>query len=83
MEHKKEIFKIVILSDLLDIALTNICINQIIDPITKSKFRNLKKSTSSISKHSDQIFNNEQIQEEFGEFCDRLNQLINKEIEKI
>lgn len=83
MDYKKEIFKIVVLSDLLDITLTGIHIDNIIDPVTKSKFRNLKKSTNSISKYSDQIFNNEQIQEEFGEFCDRLNQIINEEIEKI
>lgn len=83
MDYKKEIFKIVVLSDLLDIALTGIYVDKIIDPVTKSKFRNLKKSTSSISKHSDQVFNHEQIQSDFGDFCDRVNKLINKEIEKI
>ena len=83
MEYKKEIFKIIVLSDLLDISLTNIEIDRIIDPVTKSKFRNLKKSTSSISKYSDQLFDKVEVQTVFGEFCDKINEIINNELHNI
>jgi hypothetical protein len=83
MNYKKTLFKIAILNDLLDLELTEIKIDNILDPIIKSKLRNLKKSTKEISKLMDSIFSEPDIQNVFGDFCDKINLNVEKELTEI
>ena len=76
-------FKIAVLNDLLGIELHNINIKGILNPEVQSKFRNLKKSTDKFSGFSDEVFKQEDIQEEFGNFCDKINELIDNFINEI
>lgn len=80
---KKTLFKIAILNDLLDLELTNISIDNIVDPIIKSKLRNLKKSTTITSKLIDDIFKEDDIQLVFGDYCDSINDIINNKISEL
>jgi hypothetical protein len=83
MDIKKSLFKIAILNDLLDLELTEIKINNILDPVVNSKLRNLKKSTKEISKLTDNIFSDPEIQNIFGDFCDNLNLNIENDLKNI
>ena len=76
-----QLYKIAILTDMLDAELRNSFINDITDPVAKSKFRNLKKSTNIMVQYFDQVFEDEEIQEDFGDFSDKINSLIDKEFE--
>ena len=76
-----QLYKIAILTDMLDAALTKAPIKNIENQETQSKFRNLKKSTKILVKHLDKIFEDEEVQEVFGEFSDKINSLIDKELE--
>jgi len=49
----------------------------------KSKLRNLKKSVNVFSKHINDLFQEQGIQEAFGDFCDDLNAQINNKIKEI
>lgn len=82
-EYKKTLFKIAILNDLLDLKLTEIKVENVLNPIIKSKLRNLKKSTKETSKMMDEIFSDPDIQSVFGEFCDNLNIIIDDKINEI
>lgn len=76
-----QLYKIAILTDMLDAELTKTPIKNIDNQEMQSKFRNLKKSTSILVKHIDKIFEDEEVQEAFGEFSDKINSLIDKELE--
>lgn len=76
-----QLYKIAILTDMLDAELTKAPIKNIDNQEMQSKLRNLKKSTSILVKHIDKIFEEENVQEAFGEFSDKINSLIDKELE--
>jgi exonuclease I len=76
-----QIYKIAILTDMLDLELTKVPIKNIDNQEMQSKLRNLKKSTQILVKHIDKIFEDEEVQEAFGEFSDKINSLIDKELE--
>lgn len=76
-----QIYKIAILTDMLDLELTKVPIKNIDNQEMQSKLRNLKKSTQILVKHIDKIFEDEEVQEAFGEFSDKINCLIDKELE--
>jgi hypothetical protein len=76
-----QLYKIAILTDMLDAELTKAPIKNIDNQEIQSKLRNLKKSTSILVKHIDKIFEEENVQEAFGEFSDKINSLIDKELE--
>lgn len=76
-----QLYKIAILADMLDAELTKAPIKNIDNQEMQSKLRNLKKSTSILVKHIDKIFEDEEVQEAFGEFSDKINSLIDKELE--
>lgn len=82
-KYKKSLFKIAILNDLLDLELTEINIKNILNPEINSKLRNLKKSTKNISNMTDLIFSDSDIQEIFGDLSDKINLVINNEINNI
>lgn len=82
-KYKKSLFKIAILNDLLDLELTEINIKNILNPEINSKLRNLKKSTKNISNMTDLIFSESDIQEIFGDLSDKINLVINNEINNI
>jgi hypothetical protein len=76
-----QLYKIAILTDMLDAELTKAPIKNIDNQEMQSKLRNLKKSTSILVKHIDKIFEEENVQEVFGEFSDKINSLIDNELE--
>lgn len=76
----KSVLKIAILNDLIGIELSKMNINQIIDPIAKSKMRNLKKTTDIITNFVDNKLKIGRTQEIFGELCDQINDIIDDKI---
>ena len=83
MQNKLKIFKIALLNDLLDLELTDINDKQILNPVTASKFRNLKKSTKAFVKFSDEELKKSEIQEAFGDFSDKVNELIDEYLKQL
>ena len=81
MKEDIQIYKIAILTDMLDAELTKAPIKNIENQEIQSKFRNLKKSTQILVKHFDKLFEDAEVQEAFGELSDKINSLIDKEFE--
>ena len=76
-----QLYKIAILTDMLDAELTKAPIKNIDNQEMQSKLRNLKKSTQILIKYIDEVFKDGEVQEAFGEFSDKINSLIDKELE--
>lgn len=78
--NKQSIYKIAILNDLIGLELSNIDINNILDPKAKLKLKNLKKSSDIFTEFTDEIFSHQEIQEAFGEYCDHINEIIDEKL---
>jgi hypothetical protein len=74
---EKKVFKLAILNDIMELELSTIDIDNIPDPVVKSKFRNLKKSTSIFSKFVDDTVKTPEIQDAFTQYYDQVNGIIN------
>ena len=70
-----KLFKIALLTDMLDAELTNFRTEDL------SKFRNLKKSTKIFVTYADGVFKQEDVQTVFSEFSDGLNKMIDEQLD--
>ena len=80
--EKEDLFKLAILNDLIGGEVHKIPLERILDNNERCKFKNLQKSTNSLSKYFDEKFGFE-VSEVFGGFCDQLNQVIDDAIKTI
>ena len=81
--QEQEILKILLLSDLLSLDLKDKEIKNILNPVAKSKLRNLKKSVDSIISWSDNVMTDIRSQESFGELSDNIYKLVDKQIKEV
>ena len=79
----KTIYKIAVLNDLLGLELSKIDIDRVIDPKMKSKLKNMKRTTDIFTEYVDELFKDQEVQETFGEFCDRVNNTIEEKLKII
>lgn len=75
---KNKAFKIAILNDIIEAELGDLPINNIIDPIAKSKYRNYNKTAQSFTSYTNTLFTDEGTKLKFGELCDKINEFIDE-----
>jgi len=81
--EKLSIFKLAVLNDLIGVELSNMGIEDMIDPRAKCTYKNLKKSSDVFTKFTDDILKDTKLQELFGDYYDFINELIDNKLKEI
>lgn len=84
MAQEIDLFKLSLLSDMINMELHNIPIKRILDPELKCKLKNLKKSTDVLVPKWDEMFKGKKEDaEEFGKISDNINTSIDNYLKEL
>lgn len=80
MSKDTPILKLAILNDLIELELTNLDIDYILENDIRCKLKNAKKNSKILTKLFDELMNDLNKSEYFGDLCTHINKLIDQTI---
>lgn len=75
---EQTIIKLAVLNDLMELELSNIKIDTILEAPVKCKLKNAKKNAEILTRQFDEMMGDAKKSEFFGDLCDYVNKIIDK-----